>query len=65
MAKQHSSHDHHTKIQVIWTSGSMANKFHKARQGKTRSIRAQNDTSTSHKPKTESKHDKDIKPKPQ
>ena len=65
MAKQHPSHDHHTKIQVIWTSGSMSNKFHKARQGKTSSNEAQFHTSTSHKPKTESTHDKCFKPKPQ
>ena len=65
MAKQHTSHDHHTKIQGIWTSGSMENKFHKARQGKTSSNKAQFDASSSHKPKTESTHDKCLKPKPQ
>ena len=46
MAKQKSSHDHHTKNQGIWTSGSKENKFHKARYTQTSSKEAQNDTST-------------------
>ena len=58
MAKQNSSHDHHTKIQVNWISGSMSNKFPKSRQGKTSSKEAQIHASTSHKHKTESTHDK-------
>ena len=65
MAKQNSSHDHHTKNQDIWTSLSMANKFYKARQAQTSSNRAQFATSTSHKPKTEFTNDKCLKPKPQ
>ena len=58
MSKQNPSIDHHTKIQVIWISGSMSNKFPKARQGKTSSKEAQFHTSTSSKHKTESTHDK-------
>ena len=41
MAKQHSSQDHHTTIQVIWISGSMSNKFPNARQGRSKKIHGQ------------------------
>ena len=64
MPKQNTSNDQHTKNHGIWTSISKANKINKSRQGKTSSKEAQIDASTSHKHKTESKHDMDIKPKP-